>query len=466
MANVSRIPDELAAEMTPAVRAFVEALLVQQDVLLARIAELEARLNNTPRNSSRPPSTEHPHAKPLPKKPKSKKKPGGQPGHDRFQRTLIPTEQCQSVVPCKPEVCRGCGETLSGEDSSPIRQQVWDVEIRPVVTEYQQHRLICPCCELVTCGALPEEVDGRTGPVLAGLLVLMTSWFRTSRRRAALFASEICKVPCSPGHVSALEAKATQVFGPVYDELAAALPDQSHLNIDETPFKRGTLKTWLWTFVASAFTVFVLRPTRQASVLIWAIGGDYEGAIHCDRAKMYYQYDTLQWCWAHLKRDFQKLADASDQQVKRLGHDLLRETKTLFAEYGKCRDGTITHAELNEALSPVRNRVNSLLLRGFGTAAHGMCRQLYAHKDHLWTFLENAEVEPTNNAAERSLRHGVMWRKLTHGTRSERGDRFVEVLLSIIETCRQQDQSVLTYVSESLKTRSPTSLLPSKPLNP
>ena len=466
MANVSRIPDELAAEMTPAVRAFVEALLVQQDVLLARIAELEARLNSTPRNSSRPPSTEHPHAKPLPKKPKSKKKPGGQPGHDRFQRALVPTEQCQSVVPCKPEVCRGCGETLSGNDSAPLRQQVWDVEINPVVTEYQQHRLTCPCCELVTCGALPEEVDGRTGPVLAGLLVLMTSWFRTSRRRAALFASEICKVPCSPGHVSALEAKATQVFGPVYDELAAALPDQSHLNIDETPFKRGTLKTWLWTFVASAFTVFVLRPTRQASVLIWAIGGDYEGAIHCDRAKMYYQYDTLQWCWAHLKRDFQKLADASDQQVKRLGHDLLRETKTLFAQYGKCRDGTITHTELNETLSPVRNRVNGLLLRGLGTAAQGMCRQLYAHKEHLWTFLENADVEPTNNAAERSLRHGVMWRKLTHGTRSERGDRFVEVLLSVIETCRQQDKSVLSDVSEPLKTRSPASLLPSNSITP
>ena len=466
MASVSRIPDELAAEMTPAVRAFVEALLVQQDVLLARIAELEARLNKTPRNSSKPPSTEHPHAKPLPKKPRSKKKRGGQPGHDRFQRALIPTAECQSMIPCKPEACRGCGETLSGEDSSPIRQQVWDVQIRPVVTEYQQHRLICPCCEMVTCGALPEEVDGRTGPVLAGLLVLMTSWFRTSRRRAALFASEICKVPCSPGHVSALEAKATQVFGPVYDELAAALSDQSHLNIDETPFKRGTLKTWLWTFVASAFTVFVLRPTRKASVLIWAIGGDYEGAIHCDRAKMYDQYDTLQWCWAHLKRDFQKLADAADGQVKRLGHDLLRETKTLFAQYGKCRDGTITHAELNETLSPVRNRVNSLLLRGLGTAAQGMCKSLHDHKEHLWTFLENEHVEPTNNAAERSLRHGVMWRKLTHGTRSERGDRFVEVLLSIIETCRQQNQSVLTYVTTALKTKTPTSLLPSNPTTP
>jgi transposase len=463
---MSQIPNELLEQMTPAVQAFVEALLVRLGEQDKRIAELEAKLNKTSRNSSKPPSTEHPHAGPLPKKMKSKNKRGGQPGHQRFERTLIPAEQCQSVIPCKPEVCRGCGETLLGEDSSPLRQQVWDVEIKPVVTEYQQHRLICPCCEMITCGSLPEEADGRTGPVLAGMLVLMTSWFRTSRRRAALFSSEVCGVPCSPGHVSALEAKATQVFGPVYDELAAALPDQSHLNIDETPFKRGSLKTWLWTFVASAFTVFVLRPTRKASVLIWAIGEDYDGAIHCDRAKMYFQYDTLQWCWAHLKRDFQKLADSADGQVKRLGDDLLRETTTLFAAYGKCRDGTMTHAELQEKLSPVRDRVNDLLLRGYGTAMHGMCKSLFAHKNHLWTFLENADVAPTNNAAERSLRHGVIWRKLTSGTRSERGDRFVEVMLSVIETCRQQERSVLTYVTTSLKTKTPTSLLPSNLPNP
>ena len=460
------ITEELIARQSPEAQVIIRLLLTRIAEQDKRIAELEGRLNKTPRNSSLPSSSEHPHAKPLTKKPKSNNRPGGQPGHDRFERTLIPTEQCQSVITCKPEACRGCGRTLCGDDSSPLRQQVWDVEIKPVVTEYQQHRLTCPCCEMVTCGSLPEEVDGRTGPTLTGILVLMTSWFRTSRRRAALFSSEICKVPCSPGHVSALEARATRIFQPVYDELAAALPEESSLNIDETPFKRGTLKTWLWTFVASAFTVFVLRPTRQASVLIWAIGEDYEGASHCDRAKMYFQYDTLQWCWAHLKRDFQKLAESSEGSVKRLGHDLLRETKTLFAQYGKCRDGTLSYAELQETLSPVRQKVSNLLLRGFGTGAEGMCKQLYAHREHLWTFLEKEDVTPTNNAAERSLRHGVVWRKLTNGTRSERGDRFVEVLLSVIETCRQQNQSVLTYVTHALKTKTPTSLLPPNSVNP
>ena len=138
--------------------------------------------------------------------------------------------------------------------------------------------------------------------MLASILVLLTAWFRTSRRKAALFASDICGVPCSAGHVSALEAKATAALQPIYDELAGILPDQSNLAIDETPFKRGRLKTWLWTFVAATFTVFVLRPTRKAIVLTETIGADFKGSINCDRAKMSFQHKTLQWCWAHFKR--------------------------------------------------------------------------------------------------------------------------------------------------------------------
>jgi len=80
-----------------------------------------------------------------------------------------------------------------------------------------------------------------------------------------------------------------------------------------------------------------------------------------------------------------------------------------------------------------------------------MCRELSRHRDWLWTFLETDGVEPTNNAAERSLRHAVIWRKLSFGTQSENGSRFVETLLSVIETCRQQNKNVLTSVTEALQ---------------
>ena len=144
---------------------------------------------------------------------------------------------------------------------------------------------------------------------------------------------------------------------------------------------------------------------------------------------------------------------------------MMRETKKLFAEYARCRDGTINHATLRRNLQPVRKTVEGLLLRGFGTAARGMCKELYNHKEHLWTFLSDPDVEPTNNASERSLRHGVIWRKLSFGTQSDRGDRFVETLLTVIETCRKQGRSVLGFITAALdQTNTPTtqtqSLLP------
>ncbi len=157
------------------------------------------------------------------------------------------------------------------------------------------------------------------------------------------------------------------------------------------------------------------------------------------------------------------MIDSSDNQLKRLGHDLMRETKTLFSEYARFRDGTIRHATLRRNLQPVRHKVEGLLLRGFGTGAHGMCKELYNHKEHLWTFLSDPQVEPTNNESERSLRHGVIWRKLSFGTQSERGDRFVETLLTIIETCRQQSRNVLQFLTDTLRqtntNRPPPSLL-------
>lgn len=459
MSQVSKIPAALFEEMTPGVRVFVEALLLRLAQQEKRIAELEARLKKTPRNSSKPPSSEHPHAKPEPpSKPKSKRKQGGQPGRDKFERSLIPSGECEEVILCRPPSCRGCGQRLKGTDKSPLRDQVWDIEIRTVVMEYQRHRLTCRC-GMTTCGQLPETVIGRTGPMLSTVLVLLTSWLRTSRRRAAAFSSDVCGVPCSAGHVSELEKRAADVLKPTYDELAEALPEQPNLAIDETPFNRGRVRTWLWTFVAAGFTVFVLRPTRKATVLTETIGVDFAGSINCDRAKMYFQHSVLQWCWAHLKRDFQELIDSGDGKKKRLGHDLMRETKKLFAEYAKCRDGTIKYSTLQKNLRPVREEVESLLLRGFGTAARGMCKELYEHRAHLWTFLKDPNVEPTNNAGERSLRQGVIWRKLSFGTQSERGDRFVEIMLTVIETCRQTKRSAFQFIRHAIQTRKPNSLI-------
>ncbi len=288
-----------------------------------RIAALEAEiasLKKTPRNSSLPPSTEHPHAKPASQKDKSGKKPGGQLGHPKHVSALIPPEQCQAVVPVKPKTCRRCGDPLSGSDPEPLRHQVWDIpEIKPLVTEYQLHRLICPCCQESTCGELPAGVpQSQAGPRLVALTALLMGCFKQSKRRVALFLEQVLNQPCSAGWVVKLQNQATAALTPAYDELAQQLAAEPVLGIDESPTKEARLKSWLWVFVASTYTVFALRTSRAATVLQDLLTETFQGVVNCDRAKMYWKIGTPQWCWAHLKRDFLALIDHPDHQVKRL----------------------------------------------------------------------------------------------------------------------------------------------------
>ena len=421
--------------------------------LEARIADLEARLNKDSTNSSLPPSSTHPHAKPPSAKPESKRRRGGQPGHDKAERALIPVGECQAVVPCVPGECRRCGRALRGIDPEPLRHQVWELpEIEPVVTEYQRHRLVCACgCS--TCGELPAGgPTGQAGPRLVAFAGLLMACFRQSKRRAAQFLSTILNQPASAGWMVLPQGRCAEAVRPAYDELAAKLPEQDILHIDESPTMEGPARAWVWTVVAPTFTVFACRTSRGADVLDGLLGDDYAGIIHCDRARMYWRFGRLQWCWAHLKRDFQALIDDPCPTRKRLGYDLMRPTKELFAFWKRVRDGTMSRRTFVRRMHPIRERVESLLLRGyFNALTHGVCRELWEHRDNLWTFVAVDGVEPTNNAAERALRHAVIWRKLSFGTQSAAGSRFVERLLTVIETCRRAGRNAFAWLTETVR---------------
>jgi transposase len=454
------ITAEQLAALPPEAQAIVKALIDYYEwrvaKLEARVKELEARHNKTPQNSSLPPSSQHPHAKPAPPRQPSGKKRGGQPGHPKHKRALIPVEECREVVTVKPSACRRCGDRLAGSDAGPLRHQVWDVpEIRPLVMEYQLHRLLCPTCGITTCAELPRGVPNcQAGPQLVALVALLMGCFRQSKRRVALFLEQVLQQPCSPGWVVKLQNQATVALHSPYQEAADQLPIQDVLAIDESPTKEGPAKAWLWTCVAATFTVFALRTTRAATVLNELLTEQFDGAVMCDRAKMYWQQGRLQWCWAHLKRDFQALVDHPDHQAKRLGRDLMRPTRRLFRQWARYRDGTLTRTRLKRLMHPIRQEVEALLLRGAFSGnprLQGMCDELHNHREWLWTFLDVEGVEPTNNASERALRHAVIWRKLSFGTQSARGSRFVETILTVVETCRQRSRNVCDFVAEAVQ---------------
>jgi transposase len=460
-------PEQIAA-LPPEVRAVVEALVAYYEARLAalqaevadlksQVADRDARLAavKNPQNSSLPPSTQHPHAKPAPQKPKSKRKRGGQPGHRKFERALIPAEECAAIFDHRPTSCRKCGRKLQGDDPRPLRHQVWEMpDIRLPVTEHRRHRLPCDCGE-ITCGELPAGVPhGQAGPRLVAFVAMLMGDFRLSKRKVAAFLTNILHTPCSPGWVVKLQKQATAALRPTYDGYVAQLSAQGRLNIDESPSKQGSLKTWLWTFVAATFTVFALRPTRKAVELYSCIGEEYAGVVGCDRAKMYMNCNHIQWCWAHLLRDFQALVDSGDGQAKRLGRELLREAGRMFDLWGRVRDGTLTRRGFQQKMKSIRQATENLLLRGCFSGNPrlvGMCNQLHDGRANLWTFVNVPDVEPTNNSAERALRPAVIWRKLSFGTQSECGDRFVETMLTVLESCRQQDRNAFAYVTAAVE---------------
>ena len=455
--SLEQISEERIARQPPEAQAIIRVLLAHVAAQDRQIAALKAdmvRLSKTPQNSSLPPSSQHPHAKPTTKKPKSKKKRGGQPGHAKHERPLLPSGECDHVQILKPSECRRCGQTLTGRDPAPLRHQVWEVpKIKPLVSEYQLHRLTCRC-GATTCAALPLGVPtGQAGPRLVALVALLMGTFRQSKGRVALFLEHVLAQPCSKGWVVKLQQQATAALRPTYEELCTQLPCEPTLPIDETPTKEASRRSWLWAFVARRFSVLGVRPTREATVLEELLSQRFTGVVNCDRAKMYWYLPRLQWCWAHLKRDFQALIDTGDAQAKRLGHDLMRPTRALFHHWARYRDGTLTWARLKRLASPIRREIDHLLLRGVFSGnrrLHGMCNPLYDHRGSLWTFLKVEGIEPTNNAAERALRHPVIWRKLSFGTQSAAGSRFVETLLSVVETCRQQGRNVFAVVTQAV----------------
>jgi transposase len=284
---------------------------------------------------------------------------------------------------------------------------------------------------------------------LAAFTGLLMGHFRQSKRRASSFLRDLLNIPCSPAWTVKIQNLVSDALSEPYCQLQAELATQRQLYVDESPTKQHNAKAWLWVAVAPMFAVFGIFANRSRESLVALIGDYSKMILNCDRAKMYLDGPRLQWCWAHLKRDIQKLIESNDKQVRRLGQDLMRQEHRLFETWQRYKRSEIDWKSFRRLTSPVRKEFNSLLLRGSysGNAKLiGICDEILPRKDHLWTFLDVEGIEPTNNAAERALRSAVILRKLSFGTQSSRGSRYLERILSVSETCRLQRRNAYEYL--------------------
>ena len=434
-----------------AMRLQVEAMQRQIDALQEEIRSLKGQCQSNSRNSSRPPSTDPVHLKRQPPRAPSGRKRGGQPGHKRATRPLVPPEQLADTITCKPTACSGCGVTLDGSDPRPIRHQVAEVPpIRPEVIEYQLRRLTCSGCGVSTRAPLPEGVPaGSFGPRLRAMLSLLAAEFRLARRPIQRLVRNFLGLDISLGMVAKLERQTALVLGPVDAELAEAVRSAPASHIDETPWRQANRKAWLWVGIGDGVAHFRIASNRKAETARQVLGDDPAKVVTCDRFGAYNWVEKRSWCWAHLRRDFQAMIDRDDDGST-TGRSLLKLSDGLFWGWHRVADDELSWDDFLRWAGSIRVRVHEELARGAScpsprTAA--TCRHLLGGEEHLWRFLAGDGVEPTNNPAERALRHGVLWRKSSGGTASEWGGRFVSRMLSVVATCRQRGRCVMDYLT-------------------
>lgn len=460
---------------TPAtVQTLVRTLLelaASVEPLKQRVAELEARLNQTSQNSSRPPSSDPPSAPPRAPAVPSGRKPGGQPGHVGQGRPLKPVEEVDRLIDVKPESCAQCGTLLLGEDPEPVRHQVTDLpRIVPVVTEYRRHTLRGVACGTETQALWPAAMpQGSCGPGLQATVGYLTGRIGARQREIHEGLATVCHTEVSVGSIALREqAVSTALAAPV----AAAVRSvqcQPVRNADETGWYERAKRLWLWISATPLVTVFRLLTTRGAAGAKALLGEDFPGVVGTDRYGAYNWVDPRQrqLCWAHLKREFVAWVERGGEPA-RLGQALLAEEARVFSLWDRVRDGTLSWADFPVAMLPVMACVGALLREG-AEGAHKptqrTCRNLLKLEAALWTFVWEADVEPTNNNAERPLRRAVLWRRRSFGTQSAAGSQFVERILTAVTTLRQQQRDVLEYLTAAcaaaIRGEQAPSLLPS-----
>jgi len=447
-------PDAVAA-LIAAQAARIDELVAANALLAARVEELERQAGRNSRNSSLPPSRDSPDARKARPKKRSGRRQGGQPGHPGQSREMVADPDRR--VEHWPLACGGCGEPISGEDRAcdgdPVCHQISEIVVRTEVTEHQRMRVRCTC-GTCTLAALPAGVPaGAFGPSIAAAAATLTA-ARVSRREVARLLGDLCGVTLSAASIETLVKQASDALEDAYAEVLAAVDQSPVRGADETSFSRAGQTQWLSVATAKQAALFQIADRRDRDAAKALLGETPTGVIVSDRYAVYLFIDDAQrqLCLAHVLRDFTALGERGGAPG-RLGRKLARELTAAFQALNKPgrEPGDLT--ALRSDLDPHRDRIRDLLQQG------ARCRDpktrrfatgLLEHETALWTFTRIPGVPATNNASERALRHAVMWRKTSYGTQTDHGDRLVERLLTLRETCRLQGHRLHDYLTDAI----------------
>ena len=453
--RIAELEAELAAK--DARIAEQDARIAEQDARIAaltkQVAALMDRLGRNSSNSDKPPSSDPPSTRAERRaKAKLERKRGAQPGHKGAKRELLPPDQVNEFADHFPAQCENCWTQLpETKDASPQRYQTTELPpIKPHTKEHRLHAVVCPCCKHKTRASHDVIPSSPFGPRLSSVVALLTGVYHLSRRSTVSLLQDLVGVQISLGAVSAVEARVSDAVKPAVDDAWAQVERAQVKHTDGTSWYLANVLCSLWTVATTAATVFKIvadgtRPTLQT------LFKRQRGILVSDRAKalLFWAMDRRQICWAHLLRKFIAFSERAGPSAA-IGDELLDYVRILFSYWHDFKAGKLSRDELRAHMAPVRVQVELALERAAATGlavVAGSCADILKHKAALWTFVDHADVEPTNNHAERELRAFVLWRKRSFGTQSERGNLFAERLMTVGHTARKQHKNVLAFLT-------------------
>jgi transposase len=425
-----------------AVQAYVRTLRDEVEQLHDRVETLEARLTQNSTTSSRPPSSDSPYQKPRRRTASTApRKAGGKVGHPGHRQVLLaPTR----VVEVRPEPCV-CGNTAFAGTSPYYTHQV--IELPPItmeVTHWVLHQGWCQVCGRWSQAHVPAEHTSGYGPRFSALMGELAGTYGNGRRMVQTFCASVLQVPISLGAIQKVLNRVTQAIDPYYMAIATQARQSSVNYIDETSWFCMHTLHWLWVMASERVAFYMIHPRRSKEAFA-ALIEDWAGLLVSDGYGVYQSWvQARQTCLAHLIRTARSLAERQNAELAACGAWVLAELQRL------CHMATAPptggewrawYARLCRWIDQYHDRADE---------AGRFARRLLREMDSLWVFLAQHGVEPTNNRAERALRCGVLWRKRSLGTASEKGNRWVERILSLRETCRLHARATYTVLVEAM----------------
>jgi transposase len=434
-----------------------DATIAEQATTIAGLEEklhkLVEALGQNSRNSHKPPSTDPPGSRP--KTPPSGGRRGAKKGHRGVCRQLHPVSEIDAIVDVYPESCGQCGAMLGRvEDTRPRRYQFVDLTPGRHVTEFRRHAVECRCGHRTRAPYDAQLIPASPfGPRLAAVVVLLTGVYHLSREKAKNLLWELFRVTLSVGTISALEVRMSEALIPAVEEAQRVVEQAAVKYTDGTTWLRAGVTRSLWVLASAMATVYRIFEDGKTATIRALFGESLTGFLVSDRATVFgfWAMARRQICWAHLLRKFIAFSERAGPEGA-IGRELVECTHLVFAYWHGFKKGILTRYELQNWMRPLRLHIEELLERTVAKRIpelSGSCADVLEHREALWSFVMHEGIEPTNNHAEREIRPLVLWRKRSFGCQGERGERFVERIMTTVATARKQGHDILNFLVQS-----------------